>query len=399
MVSCCEENLTLLRYLDLSEASKFILFVEENKLIKTSAKISRNFLSPGEINMQSIKLHYLKTLKNVIPEAWSDIFTHFSETRVKKIQHNNTIDPKGVSQSVFKCASNKSLEVPLGTSAIYVTTKDAYTLTDGPTIFLATDVTKIAKFCIQQANIPSGVMNEIQDKIDFNNIIIDKIASIESEIEDSQDQDTNKSDSKSDSKKKEKVAGEMIDKSKDSEIIKMKEQLTLLSEMIKSATLNDLFIPNRNAHKEKWSPNAVANTFTSDVGEDDIISIMTLKDVDDSWKVLLLLGIGVFTQHKSSAYTEIMKRLADSQKLYLIIADSDYIYGTNYQFCHGYLSKDLDLTQEKLIQAMGRIGRNKVQQDYTVRFRDDEQIHRLFTADADKPEILNMNRLFNGVVL
>ena len=34
-----------------------------------------------------------------------------------------------------------------------------------------------------------------------------------------------------------------------------------------------------------------------------------------------------------------MKRLADEQKLYLIIASSDYIYGTNYQFCHGYLSK------------------------------------------------------------
>ena len=36
-----------------------------------------------------------------------------------------------------------------------------------------------------------------------------------------------------------------------------------------------------------------------------------------------------------------MKKLAQNQKLYLIIASSDYIYGTNYQFCHGYLSKDL----------------------------------------------------------
>jgi hypothetical protein len=124
---------------------------------------------------------------------------------------------------------------------------------------------------------------------------------------------------------------------------------------------------------------------------------MLLKDVEDSWKVLLLLGIGVFTEHKSIAYTEIMKKLADKQLLYLIIADTDYIYGTNYQFCHGYLSKDLNMTQEKIIQALGRIGRNNIQQEYSARFRDDAQIKTLFTSfkSEDKPEVLNMNILFN----
>jgi hypothetical protein len=80
----------------------------------------------------------------------------------------------------------------------------------------------------------------------------------------------------------------------------------------------------------------------------------------------------------------------------MIIASSDYIYGTNYQFCHGFLSKDLKLTQEKIIQAMGRIGRNNIQQTYTVRFRDDEQISKLFTSETEKPEIINMNKLFNS---
>jgi membrane-associated HD superfamily phosphohydrolase len=92
-----------------------------------------------------------------------------------------------------------------------------------------------------------------------------------------------------------------------------------------------------------------------------------------------------------------MKKLADQQKLYLIIADSDYIYGTNYQFCHGYLSKDLELTQEKIIQALGRIGRNNIQQEYSARFRDDIQITTLFTkiSSENKPEVINMNQLFN----
>ena len=80
----------------------------------------------------------------------------------------------------------------------------------------------------------------------------------------------------------------------------------------------------------------------------------------------------------------------------MIIASSDYIYGTNYQFCHGYLSKDLKLTQEKLIQAMGRVGRNNVQQTYTLRFRDNQQILKLFTSETEKPEIINMNLLFNS---
>ena len=80
----------------------------------------------------------------------------------------------------------------------------------------------------------------------------------------------------------------------------------------------------------------------------------------------------------------------------MIIATSDYIYGTNYQFCHAFLSKDLDLTQEKIIQAMGRIGRNNIQQTYTVRFRDDSQIAKLFTSETEKPEVRNMNILFNS---
>jgi NACalpha-BTF3-like transcription factor len=169
--------------------------------------------------------------------------------------------------------------------------------------------------------------------------------------------------------------------------------------MIKSATLHDLFVPNRSSHKEKWAFGIdTPNTFTSTVNEEDVDAIMSLNNVDDSWKVLLLLGIGVFTNHNSAAYTEIMKKLADSQRLFMTIADSDYIYGTNYQFCHGYLSKDLGLTQEKIIQALGRIGRNNIQQEYSARFRDDDQITTLFTryGSTEKPEVLNMNMLFNS---
>ena len=147
---------------------------------------------------------------------------------------------------------------------------------------------------------------------------------------------------------------------------------------------------------DEWIQLNTSDAFTSNIEESIVSEIMLLHGIEDSWKILLMMGIGVFTNHNNITYTEIMKKLADSQKLYMIIASSDYIYGTNYQFCHAYLSKDLNLTQEKIVQALGRVGRFNIQQNYTVRFRDDSQILKLLTAETNKPEVINMNKLFNS---
>ena len=431
IVDHIEENLTLLRYFDLEEASNFIHFCETNKYTKSNTFINRNFGSLDDINMKNIKMHYLKVIKNIIPGTWGAVYLNFKINRSKRIISNDAIDIKGnkliqkfnsigpgvqsntpallSGQPIMKMQSEQIVNANNDdkSSAIYITTKDAFTLTDGPTIFIATDVQKIAKFCIQQANIPNIVMKDIMDKIEFNNNINDKINALEQEIETELEKQTNKEEkdsggqqkSNKDKKGKSKMLSDKMGKTKDKRIIQLQEQIELCRSMIKNASLDDVFIPNKLLHKQKWAEGLNTDTsFTSDIDEDIIVSIMLLKDVEDSWKVLLLLGIGVFTTHKSIAYTEIMKKLADQQKLYIIIADSDYIYGTNYQFCHGYLSKDLNLTQEKIIQAMGRIGRNNIQQEYSIRFRDDEQIKVLFTsfASEDKPEVVNMNLLLSN---
>ena len=108
------------------------------------------------------------------------------------------------------------------------------------------------------------------------------------------------------------------------------------------------------------------------------------------------MGIGVFKEDNDKKYKDIMKKLAENQKLYLIIASSDYIYGTNYQFCHGYLTKDLteSMTQEKMLQAFGRVGRRDLQKDYSIRIRDDRLVEKLLTVEEDKIEVKNMNKLF-----
>ena len=376
----------------------------------------------------------------MLPDSWGSVYTAFQLGRKQRIMPNTGIDPSGnkilktrslgavteaknINSSMSGASLTRMASTQVTTSsstatatatsqakgscAIYVTTKDAYTLTDGPTIFLANDVQKVAKFCIQQANIPASIMKDIMEKIEFNNTLNERITEIEGNLAFEEEKITNKlcgvsGASKSmerKNKNKSKIASDMIDKTDDANIVKMRDTLEDLKKMVKSATLNDVFIPNKLAHLAVWAENTnTKNAFTSNIDEATISSIMLLKDVEDSWKVLLLLGVGVFTEHKSIAYTEIMKKLADKQLLYLIIADTDYIYGTNYQFCHGYLSKDLNMTQEKIIQALGRIGRNNIQQEYSARFRDDAQIKTLFTSfkSEDKPEVLNMNILFNS---
>jgi hypothetical protein len=107
------------------------------------------------------------------------------------------------------------------------------------------------------------------------------------------------------------------------------------------------------------------------------------------------MGVGVMTNHGNIDYNEIMKSLADNQKLYLILASSDYIYGTNYQFCHGFIGKDLEyITQEKTIQAMGRIGRNQLNKQYSIRLRENSFIEKIFLKQDYSLEAVNMIRLF-----
>lgn len=435
----CSEYLTLSRYFDLREVVEFITFINKNNYANNRMQLERHFDDLSSISMKNIKIYYINMLKNIIPGNWNLIYKIFMDKRSPRILENIAVDTKGnkiqksrslgpgVTSSARK---NLLLGAPLmrltseqldnrkktesinsGTSGVYVTTKDSYTLTDGPTIFISNEIEKIAKFCVQQANIPQSVMDELMKKIEYNNVINEKINSIEVELDVIKEEieqraknaicvmDKGRSvkgriKSNKDPKKISKdIPEEMQNKGA---LNKLTGQINQLRLMIKRASLNDTFVPNKKNHIEKWAPDtSISNAFTSTIDEEIVADIMALNGVDNLWKILLMMGIGVFINHDNITYTEIMKKLADEQKLYMIIASSDYIYGTNYQFCHGFLSKDLNLTQEKVIQAMGRIGRNNIQQTYTVRFRDDSQISKLFTSHTDKPEVINMNILFN----
>jgi hypothetical protein len=322
VVRQCEENLTLLRYIDLQETSNFCLYVEKNNCASRSCKFERNFATINDIDMQSIKIYYLKVLKNILPNKWAQVYNYFTNSRNKKINVNTTVDLRGNKNRLSKMNSigpgiipdTNSAEQQINNIGMYITTRDAYTLTDGPTIFIANDLQKIAKFYIKQSNIPSSVMTDIQNKLDMNTEINERINQLEKEIELEESKLASKLSS-DDQKQK---------KTENRQISKMSEQINNLKSIIKRATIDDMFIPNKLTHLNKWAEGLsnVSRSFTSSIDDDIVESIMLLKDVDDSWKILLLLGIGIFTDHRSTDYSEIMKQLADKQKLYLIIASN-----------------------------------------------------------------------------
>jgi hypothetical protein len=68
-----------------------------------------------------------------------------------------------------------------------------------------------------------------------------------------------------------------------------------------------------------------------------------------------------------NSYVELIKKMAYNQKLLVVIATSITFTGLTTISAMGF--KDLlNMTQQKIIQSIGRIGRGNIQQTYTIRF-------------------------------
>lgn len=405
-VEHCKMYKTLMRYFDLREILRFIALVtkrlsecedsdddeeedddddtkaekakyaddvdtDDNRgLVITSQRYlpENMFADIGEITMTSIKEYYLLLLENIRPKYWARVYDTLNGVRKSKYD-----------------------------SVVNLSTSDAHTLTDGPTIYLTDNVDKVASFMLQIAKIPSVVMDDIMETIDFNTRVLDEIGKIEKLIKDLEGESKDFGSSCGGGDDEKKTRKFTSDTRVNPETERLHIKVEELKKSVKYTALHELFVPNRLEHLKRWtSRTAISNEFTSFV-EDEVVAQIMLLNVATHWKLLLLMGIGAITNATDQKYTDIMKTLAKHQKLYLIITATDYIYGTNYQFCHGYIGKDLEsMSQEKAIQSMGRIGRGAIQQDYTIRVRHDAIIRHIFTAlrSSQKPEVCAMNRLF-----
>ena len=405
LVECaryCELNKTLLRYFDLREIIRFIEFIDSKNVLDTAYTVDSYFAGNiSEITMVRLKEYYLDILLHLDAAEWKTIYDYMSTTRKRKhvesrptvFQKTKSVDqpiPSNGGNPLTRTASISAVTPKPASSAssgIMLTTSDAYTLTDGPTIFLADDVNKIANFYIQNSNIDPVIFQNILLKISKNEVLIKRINYLEGEIN-TKETKTGSEDGKQSSVRE---SGRLC---KESQVFM--DEITKARKNIKLVSLDPLYIPNARPHQQFWTPTGEVheNAFVANIGEDMAKRIMEL-DIANNLKVLLLLGIGTFTENPNVQYVEIMKTLADEQRLFIIIASTDYIYGTNYQFCHGFIGKDLTaISQQKTLQAMGRIGRNNIQQDYTIRFRDDAMIHNLFEKQLVNIEAKNMCALF-----
>lgn len=350
-------NQSLLRYLDLHNIVQFIEYFNDNIIDNDDNLHYSNYFNNDIINvtMNSIKQYYLLLLNSISIEHYDKIYSHFHSLQNKPVFNNKS---KG----------------------IQFTTSDSYTLTDGPTIFLCDDVNKIGTFYIQQSKIPENTFKAMLAKIAINDKLATEIEKIEKLIA-AKEEKMGRSDGE-DLKKIDKEDREWYNN-----INKLRKQILFIS-------LDAKHVPNTSEHQKIWCDNVEKNRFMPIIDEQNTKEIMSLN-ISNHYKVLLLMGIGIFVKDTHVDYTELMKKLALEQKLFIIIASTDYIYGTNYQFCHGIIGKDLEnMSQQKIMQSLGRIGRNNIQQTYTVRFRSDNIIHKLFKPDTENIEANNMTRLF-----
>jgi len=362
MIKCvnhCKKSSSLIRYMDLKEICRFIIFINREGYLdhEKRYKLELYFETTRDITIKAIKNYYLIIFDKINGGDWSNIYSYFQKNRETLYDSN-----------------------------ILITTSDAHTLTHGPSIYLANDVEKVARFYLQQSAIPISTIDYIHRHVAKNDKVNADIEKFEKIFENTMAKEGEKDKKASDENR---MPPEMKE---------LRRKIESLQQRIVSVSMPEVYIPNSPAHLYKWSHGKnVENAFTPLISDEIVIKLMQLNDIEPMWKLLLLMGIGVFMKHKSVGYVEIMKTLAEEQKLLLILATDDYIYGTNYQFCHGYLGKDLiHLTQEKIIQALGRVGRNKQIKNYSIRMRDDAFIHKIFEPLDVKKEADMMNKLFSS---
>jgi hypothetical protein len=394
----CTKNKTMLRYFDLNEIVRFLFYVNEKEFVPERFQMKNYFADIADITMNSLKIYYLEVLQRLKKDDWPQIHTYMKSVQKPKFSPSGSFTKAHSVDSVFdKNASSGGLlkrtqsigstatTTKPASSGVLITTADAYTLTDGPTIFLTEDAKKIGQFYIQQSEIPKAMFQDLLAKIDTNNKVGSQLEELERELDALQKPDDEKK-----TKQKEKS-----DDTQPHAIKEIYRKIDALRKQVRILSLEPEYVPNTKAHQTKWTGGIQTAAFCPTLVEESVKEVMGLA-VDTSLKLLMLMGIGLFIEGADAKYLEVMKRLATQQDLFMIIASSDFVFGTNYNFCHGFIGKDMaNMTQAKTIQCLGRIGRSAIQSTYTARFREDQFIYNLFKTPERNLEAENMSRLFS----
>tara|TARA_A200000113_G_scaffold147951_2_gene133232 strand:- start:396 stop:2897 length:2502 start_codon:yes stop_codon:yes gene_type:complete len=366
------------KFYNCHECAKFLLFYNTH--------ISTDFLRKqfqdniSNVSLFTIKDTYIRCLFDIKEDTWGVI-----RNKYLSLYPLNTVPDESIGCDL--------------------TTKHAHSLTNGPTLYISNQVQNICKYLLHIAKIDPKILQGIQGKINENKQISVSLGKKKKDYEDKiakfQDND--------------KIMEQMRFPP---DVMELHREIEQLESSIRQLHIDAIFQPNSRSHYEKWNREKCidydnSDVYTCHVDDASIKEVMYLYTVHEIYKILLLMGVGVFSDEiiprmqdnnhidessiseENNSYLEIMKQLAQEKSLYLIIANSDYIYGTNYQFSHCYLGKDMKhMSQEKIIQCIGRIGRQERNKHFSFRFRSKEQIDVLYKIPEESMEAINMNKLF-----
>jgi hypothetical protein len=342
MVDQCRLRSTLLRHIDLGCAARYLL--------ATGSANKSGFNTPTDVNPEAVKRAYLQCLEDLCDDGATieDIRSIWREPK----RYNG---------------------------GVAIATTDASSITHGPALYLANDTEKVAKFLIKNANPSPKIIETLQERVNTNADVIEAIKKLEKDFDDRRGKYADNDDQEAE----EQHAHQIVEK-----LANMREKLSDLR-------LPDSEVPNTEAHQKRFHEHVSKDAFAGSVPPHHLMEVLEL-DVANWKKMLLMMGIGVFGE-ECVPYKELMARMASERELFCVIAGTDYVYGTNYQFCHGYIGKDLaDMPIEKMYQALGRVGRGRQAGQYSWRLRDDSLAAKIFKPDTRLTEARRMDRLMSG---
>jgi hypothetical protein len=357
------------------EHSNITLVDKEGGIIMPHKRITKENI-PAFIS--SIGCKYIKFLS--IRECCDYILSSGVEFNLPM----NDITPLAIKQLYYELIQTYPLQSPTNNkvfdNSLSFTSKDASNIVHGPALWITDDLSHMETL-ISDANIPSGILNHLESHVEYNAKVCKKIEQLSKNLED----------------KMSKMEDKMIENQRfDASTKEIQKNIGILEKQFKEVQLNNMFIPNTNVHYKKWTQLddfKTSNVFSSSIDDSYIKKIIDL-DIEVNYKILLMMGIGILNK-SNETYNNVMKELADNKNLFMILASSDYIYGTNYQFAQCYLADNMThLTQEKIIQAIGRVGRKEKNKTFTFRFLNNEHIDMLFQNNNHMEET-NMNKLYS----
>lgn len=272
-------------------------------------------------------------------------------------------------------------------NSLLLTSSSSKNIKHGPGLIITTndnDITYLTDKLLEQSNINNIITKKIEENMDFNSKLFTLIDKLSQDLE----------DKLSKFEGKDKI---MENQRFDTPTKDLMNKIKKLEGQYKNIQLGAAYIPNSYEHYVKWNKlddYSKLDLHCSDI-EDKYIKNIIETNIDVKYKILLLMGIGVL-DNSNIILTNIVKELADLKKLFIVIASSDFIYGMNYQFSQCYLYGDNNnISQEKIIQATGRIGRKDKNKTFLFRFINKEHINILFNSNDDI-ESKNMNKLFGA---